>query len=126
MLECYYFKVKVKVGGVELENLSILYCVEVPCLCLHNLAFQPEETLWVPVVFSPSLTAEFNTITAPLMAAPQVNLGAPLVLMTVGIMSPTCGDIVHQTVHLINKQPQLTTLTPLLQQPVSYLQNPLL
>ena len=95
------------------------YCVEVHGLCLHNLALQPEETLWGPAVFSPSLMAEFNTITVPLMVDPQVNLGVPLVLMTVEIMLPTCGDIVEQTVHFLNKQPQLT-------QTINYLQTPLL
>ena len=130
------FTVKVTVGGRwSLQcyrcNRPCQYCVEVPWLwlCLHNLALQSEETLSGPVVFSRSLTKEFNTITAPLSlrVVGQVNPGVRLALMAMEIILPTYGDIVDQTVHFLNKQQiQLTQPTQLLQQRINFRLHPLL
>ena len=82
-----------------------------------------------PVVFSRSLTKEFNTITAPLSlrVVGQVNPGVRLALMAMEIILPTYGDIVDQTVHFLNKQQiQLTQPTQLLQQRINFRLHPLL
>ena len=77
-------------------------------------------------VFFPSLTKEFNTISAPLMEA-QINPGVRLVLIRMEIIKPTSGDIVDQTVHFFNRQQIqriLLQLLQLLQLTINYLQNP--